>query len=376
MITDVEYLQLVSEAYDLSDYKTKKNVLLCNEAKKVVNIENIVGRLYNHIKNNITAIDFGTIPKSKGIFSHVENYNDIIDCINSIHELVQEYDEDTRIIDEISTAIDNIQKRERYFSKAFVLNIELPMMIYNMTVLAVISSVSLMISSSIEYIKNGHDSFSVALDKVGYSKTRDHMLYQYIVQFNHTCADRSLDKTINECIKNNVVAVKEFTEEKYLSEGIVKDVVKAGMDIGITGAAAKGVKYALAHAPLPLKVIAIIIAAGIAIIKLIDFLRIVAYYWMHSRMRLSDWFAIQSDYLRINAENLKYRDDDRGDDHKKAVYQSQMKWVERFKTLSNIIAVKDAKAKKEASDDNDDYSRKRRYDDDDDNNSDNDGGLF
>ena len=52
MITDVEYLQLVSEAYDLSDYKTKKNVLLCNEAKKVVNIENIVGRLYNHIKNN------------------------------------------------------------------------------------------------------------------------------------------------------------------------------------------------------------------------------------------------------------------------------------------------------------------------------------
>ena len=188
---------------------------------------------------------------------------------------------------------------------------------------------------------------------------------------------RKIDREIiNECIKNNVVAVKEYAEEEYLSEGIVKDVIKAGMDLGITGAAAKGVKYALAHAPLPLKVIAIIIAAGIAIIKLIDLLRIVAYYWMHSRMRLSDWFAIQSDYLRINAENLKYRDDDRGDDHKKAVYQSQMKWVERFKTLSNIIAVKDAKAKKEASDDNNDYSRKRQYDDDDDNNSDDDGGLF
>ena len=73
MITGAEYMQLVSEAYDLSDYYTKKNVLFCNEAKRQANIENIVGRLYVHIKNDVTGIDFGTIPRSKGVITKVEN---------------------------------------------------------------------------------------------------------------------------------------------------------------------------------------------------------------------------------------------------------------------------------------------------------------
>ena len=32
MITDVQYMQLVNEYYDLFDYKTKKEILFCNEA--------------------------------------------------------------------------------------------------------------------------------------------------------------------------------------------------------------------------------------------------------------------------------------------------------------------------------------------------------
>lgn len=57
MITNADYMQIVSEAYDLSDPYIKKKVIFCNEAKRQENIENIVGRLYTHIKNDVTGID-------------------------------------------------------------------------------------------------------------------------------------------------------------------------------------------------------------------------------------------------------------------------------------------------------------------------------
>ena len=90
-------------------------------------------------------------------------------------------------------------------------------------------------------------------------------------------------------------------------------------------------------------------------------------------MSISDYFAIQAEFLRVNAENLKYRDDDRGDDHKKAVYQRQIKIVETLKKLSNFFALKDTKAQRDSEKDDDEYKKKRRKEDDD---SSDDGGLF
>ena len=89
------------------------------------------------------------------------------------------------------------------------------------------------------------------------------------------------------------------------------------------------------------------------------------------RMSVSDWFAIQAEFLRVNAENLKYRDDDKGDDHRKIVYQRQIKWVERLKNIANMIALKDSKAQNESKKDDDEYSKKRKSDE-----SSDDGGLF
>ena len=45
MITNADYMQIVSEAYDLSDPYIKKKVIFCNEAKRQENIENIVSLL-------------------------------------------------------------------------------------------------------------------------------------------------------------------------------------------------------------------------------------------------------------------------------------------------------------------------------------------
>lgn len=378
MITDTEYMQIISETYDLSDYNTKKNLLFCNEAKRIDNLESIVSNLYLHIKNNVSGIDFGTIPKSKGVVTRIDNYANVLDCINSVHELVYSYKEKTDIPDALSTALANIQQRERTFTKAFALNIEFPIMIYNMTVLAVVQSTSLLLSSTVEYVKNGHDSFSVSFDKVGYTKSRDHVLYQYITQFNRNCDNGVLDKLMNDCIKNNLTPVKESSEEP-VNEGLkdvidlAGNVIAAGGGIGaVASTVTTGGKLATALAKTKVgKIVVIIIGAGIGAIYLIKILSKAVYWWFSTSSKLSDWFEIQATYLQINAENLKYRDDNKGDDHRKRVYASQMKWVDRFKKIANFLALKDSKASKETEDE-ERRQRNRRYEDD---NNDEDG-LF
>lgn len=347
MITDVQYMQLVSEYYDLSDYKTKKDILFCNEAKKMANVEHIVGKLYEHIKANYTGIDFGTIPKSRGVITKVENFQQIVDCLNVIRDLIVEYNEDPKLVTTLYTVIDNVQKRERTFAKAFALNIELPIMLYNMAVMSVIAGTSLLITSSIEYIKNGHDSFSMSFDKVSYNKSQNHVLYQYAEQFNNECRNGNIDKLCNECIKNNMTQVRESG-----------DIV-------------------LQEMPFNPLMIPLVVTAIIGSLKIFFFILRKGIYWfLHMRMNISDWFAIQAEFLRINAENLKYRDDDKGDDHRKAVYQRQLKWIESFKKLSNFFALKDSKAQKDAQKDDDDYSKKRKKEEDESGNDDSGGGLF
>lgn len=383
MITNADYMQIVSEAYDLSDPYIKKKVIFCNEAKRQENIENIVGRLYTHIKNDVTGIDFGTIPRSNGIITKIDNYNGLIDCINSIHDLVKSYNQPTKSVDELTTAINNIKNRERVFTKAFTLNIEFPIMLYNMTVTAIVSATSLLMSSSVEFIKNGHDSFTTSLDKVGYVKSKDHLMIEYVSQFNRNCANGTIDKLVNSCIKNNITNTNESTivdaqNVKSVNEGIfwkdnddgTKTPTAATAITGvIMGAGAKYIIPAIASSPLGIFITAVI-GAGITAVLFLFLFRKVAFFVLKTRMDISDWFEIQANYLQINAENLKYRDDPKGDDHKKKVYDAQMKWVDRFKKIANKLALTDSKARKEA--DDNDRNESHHYEDDE---SDN-GGLF
>lgn len=380
MITNADYMQIVSEAYDLSDPYIKKKVIFCNEAKRQENIENIVGRLYTHIKNDVTGIDFGTIPRSKGIITKIDNYNGLIDCINSIHDLVKSYNQPTKSVDELTTAINNIKNRERVFTKAFTLNIEFPIMLYNMTVTAIVSATSLLMSSSVEFIKNGHDSFTTSLDKVGYIKSKDHLMIEYISQFNRNCANGTIDKLINSCIKNNITNTNESTivdaqnvksvnEDNIFFDKEGKPKIATTVVAAVMGGGAKYIAPALMSSPIGIFITAVI-GAGITAVLFLFLFRKVAFFVLKTRMDISDWFEIQANYLQINAENLKYRDDPKGDDHKKKVYDAQMKWVDRFKKIANKLALTDSKARKET--DDNDRNESHHYEDDE---SDN-GGLF
>ena len=384
MISTAEYLSVINEVYDLSDDDLRKQLIFCNEAQKLSNVEHILNNLYNHIISNTTEVDFGTIPKSKGNITKIENFQQLIDCIDSIHKLILEDKDDTIIVDQISTAINNLQQRQRVFEKAFVMNIEFPVFIYNYTALSVVSCTSLLISTCIEYVKNGHGSFDESFDKTSYVKTKDHVLYKGIVSFNQMCQDKSLDKIMDACIKNNAVAESTILTEKNEIGRVARGAASLGVKLGYLGtlasktASGKNVASNIIAAASKFgtfgKIITGITIVISALIVLLMTIKQGLYYYKWGRMKFSDWLDVQANYLQINAENLKYREDRKGsDEHKEKVYNRQMKWVERFKKWSNFFMLKDKKAQKDAKDE-DEQDRKRKPNSD--QNDTDDGGLF
>lgn len=344
MISGADYIDIIDRSCDLSESRTRKKLLYCNEDSKVSNLEFLANKLYGFIKQKVDDIDFGTIPKSKGDITKIDNYQNLIDCIETIRNMVVEYKQPTYIIDELSTTINNIQSRKRMFEKSFGLNIEFPIMIYNSTVLSCVSSVSLLITSCIEYVKDGQNSFATSFNKASYIKSKDHILYQYIKGFNEICKNGSFDKMVNECNKNNLKATGESVT----------------------------VVAALAGGTFLLGQIISVLSSGKGLFSNVIFgLRSIVYYFFYMRINLSEWFAIQADFLAINAENLKYREDRKNSDsHKNKVYDKQMKWVDRFRKISNFFALKDTKSRKAASDNE---SEDKKHQDDNDDNS---GGVI
>lgn len=335
MISGADYIDIIDRSYDLSDSRTRKKLLYCTEDSKINSLEYLANKLYGFIKQKVDDIDFGTIPKSKGDITKIENYDNLIECIDTIKKMVVEYKQPTYIIDEVSTAINNIQSRKRMFEKSFGMNIEFPVMIYNSTVLSCVSSVSLLITSCIAYVKDGRSTtFEASFNKAAYVKSKDHVLYKYIKGFNDICKNGSFDKLVNECNKNNVKVAKESV------------ILTVGATAFVLGQ------------------IVSLLSSGRGLFSNVIFgLRSIVYYFFYMRTSVSEWFSVQADFLAINAENLKYREDkENSDSHRSKVYDNQMKWVERFRKISNFFALKDTKSRKAASDnENDD---KKHQDDD------------
>ena len=60
----------------------------------------------------------------------------------------------------------------------------------------------------------------------------------------------------------------------------------------------------------------------------------------------ADFFNVQADFLQINAENIKYREDIT-DGKKDIIYKRQMKWVDRFRKYANFWMIKDKRSQNE-----------------------------
>lgn len=343
-----EYHEIMSENYHLEPYIIRQKLFVFSETKQQSVLENLATSLYKNILDKVDQIDFGTIPKSKGYIEKIDNYDKLIECLNTLNDLIKAYNQPTTLVDIIYSAIDNLKSRSRIFNQAFNLNIQLPIIIYNTTVIGIVSGITLLINTCVEYIKdNKSESIQIAFDKVSYRKSKDHVLFTSLSTFNDACKNNTIDKTVTCAIKNNLKAVKE-SYETPLNEDILSMAALGGL--------------------LPIAIVTVIgVFVGLPIfIKLVLYtIRNIAYYYFNMSQSISDYFAAQAEFLQVNAENLKYREQFKDNEAmRKKVYDKQMKWVQRFRDISNKFMIKDTKAQK----DTEKQKEEDKYD--------NDEGLF
>ena len=314
---DPKVMTSFTEHLDMTDRMTRKAIMKLNEAEQGGVLTALTSKLYDHIISKVDDIDYGDIPGTKGDITELPNYSKLEECVTLLRDILKEYKQDTGPIDEIATAIANVSTRKSIFEKAFKYNVELPIVMYNNTVLTIISAISYMIATTIEFMKTpNRDSFQITLDKVAYAKTKNNMLYQNLKKFNKSCEKGDMDKALNHVLDHRIGKLAEAT----LGEGAVVAT------LGIAGAVVAGV---------------------LVILNIIPILREMVFFFYYSRMRVSDFFDIQADLLQMNAYNVENNSAKTNED-KERIVSKQLKIVEMFRKIANKISFTGRKAEVES----------------------------
>ena len=310
---DPKIMSAFTEHFDLMDNKTRKVIMNLNEADQSSVLTALTSKLYDNIVKRVDDIDYGDIPGTKGDITKLPSYEKLSECIALLRDILKEYRQNDSNIEEIALAIANMSSRKDMFEKAFRYNCELPMITYNNMVLAIISSVSYMISTCIEFIKTPNsDSFQISLDKVALAKTKNHLLYNNLKKFNNSCAKGDFDKAMMHVIDNRI-------------DGMVK------RESSIIGSISRNPYNESFAVPL--------IAAGVVLlcIFIIPILRELTFFFYYARMRVSEFFDVQADLLQMNAYNLSMSDT-RDNEEKEKTVNKQLKIVEFFRKIANKIS--------------------------------------
>ena len=297
--------------FDTTDDMTRKILLSVNESDQNVVMTSLANKLYKHITDKVDDIDFGTIPNSKGDITKIDNYENLTDCINIIGEILQQYNQDTQPIETISLALSNLIDRRDFFEKAYKLNIEMPIIIYNTIALSIVSSVSFMIATCIEFIKMPEDrGFDISIDKIGVVKAKEYMLFKDLDKFNKICADGSFDKAMDYVVKQNASNFSGFS----VAFGISSTVVILGI-----------------------------------LLLIIPVIRDLIFFFFYARSKISDYFDAQSSLLLMNSYNIE-NNLTRDESSRKAIAGKQRKIADKFKKISNILKINLKTGEKKGSD--------------------------
>ena len=305
-MASLAFERVISENFDIEDDYTRKTLLAIDEADQNKVLDSLTSKLYKSIMDKVYDIDFSGVTETKGDITTLQNYDQMLECINVIKSILIEYHQDTKHPDTILTAISNVRERKDLFAKGFNLDMDLPILLYNTIVLAIVSSVSLIISTSIEFIKDaGDQSYSIKFDKVAYAKTGQSLLFDNLNKFNKACSSGEVDKALTHVLSSGSRQLLGMTTFSVVSV------------IGVIGLA----------------------------LSIIPVIRELVYFFFYSKQSVSDYFEIQADLLQMNTEYLKQNNAfGKTEKEKKDIIKRQEKFVQKFRKIGNAFAINNKKA--------------------------------
>lgn len=315
------------------DYSDKDTLHMISEAEKSTNsnkVQNqiliaLTSRLYELIQEKADKIDYSSVAMSRGDITKINKYDQLVECLDIMKKIVISYNQDTKPVDTVFTAIENLKSRKDVFTRGFVINSPIVKLTYNNIAMAIVNSVGFLINTTIEYVKNpGSETFGFALNTVAYNKAFDALLFENLEAFNEGCASGEIDKAlavgnIGTNLRREAVEIKPDTsidhpyeddEDKTVVHDCDKKVVKEsiGLYIGV--------------------------ASIIAICKvLIPIIRSLVYFFYNTKQKISDFWIINADLLTINAYNLQVNDTNgtRTPAETKKIVDRQLKLAEKWR---------------------------------------------
>lgn len=356
------------EHFDYRDPVTLRTIAEASDDEQNQLLSALTSKLYDQIVSKVDDIDFGSIPRSRGDITKIENYPQLTECLSILRSIIEQSKEDPRPVDIVFTAVENLKSRTKTFSKAFAIGVELPVLTYNTVALAVVSSVSFLIASCIEYIKTpGADTFDIALDHVAYNKTKENLLFENLSLFNSGCQNGQIDIAVNEAIRGFRVHEAAEPEEGSITTVIIK--TPDGEDKEVQVKSDDLNRIMIQDQPdvpttEPDDIVKEegdykVVSGTLAILGcILPFIRGLVYFFFHTSQKVSDYFAIQAEFIEMNAFRVQ-NNSNLEPDRRKQVYDRQMKIARAFKNVSNAFAIKFSKAKKNSA--NDIAADKKKY---------------
>lgn len=344
-----EFDLVMKEYMNFSDKNTVRMIVEASSDNQTQILTALTSRLYDLIVAKADKIDYSTISKSRGDITKIQNYDQLVECVDLIRKIVIEYKQNTYSIDIINDAMANLRNNTSSFKKAFAISAPIPCMMYNNVALAVVNSVSFMIATCIEYIKNPNtSSYEMALDKVAYEQTMNHLLFQSLADFNAACKSNEFNNMMKLCLEKRIL--KEAQAETDIEDDapflspddisndtdldgdkkvIIHDteIHEDGLFEGLFGGIARSLVFVIR--------------------VIVPLLRNIVYYFYSTRQTITDYFTVQAQMLEMNAYQLQYNnyiDEER----KKKAIEKQMKIATKFRNIANKFAIDNSTATKNA----------------------------
>lgn len=301
------YSAIINEYFDIQDKHTRVTLLSVDEADQSQILTSLATKLYKNIVAKVPDIDYGEIPKSKGDITQIPNYQQMMECLDTVGEIIEYYKESPDSINTIKTSVENLRASKKIWEKAFAIKSELPMVFYSTIALAIVSATSLILSTSVDYVNDPDmKTFDATLNKNRLKDSKNSLLLKNLEEFNKAYAKGDIQKVMDSFMK---------TQNMVQNEG-VKDIITVGL---------KGIKLTL-----------VIVKSILLVFPIIHELVCMFY---SAKQSLSDYFDIQANMIIMNAEKVN-QDTSKSEESRKKIYDRQIKVAKMFKKISNALAIK------------------------------------
>lgn len=291
----------IQERYSLKD-------ITLHESDKIQVTDKIVATMYQLTMNKYSGIDFGTIPNSRGNISKLKEYETMKKVLEVIAELASTSNNTmlsnySNILNETMNVLEAYNKE---FTLGFIQENQMIMMIYNTVVTSLICGIDFTITFIVDYLitPNGEIENSEKIKQSANSK--DFILFKNLESTVKIANEGTLKKMFNTLLKNN-----EFIGSMALTTGV--------------GIAAISI---------------------IGIIAIVPVMRELIYLIFNIRMKISEFFKIQAEFLELNI--IELRSTSMPDKKRNEIIKKQKNTIKTLNSLSDKFELEFKKSQNEA----------------------------